>query len=170
MFSPFSSVKIRALLRGGLGSLALLAAGCAASREARPFEPQSSQPAAVRWQVGGRVFLREAVCERAATGAVRVRLGERSGTRQFSLEPDGWFVTQGWSGQAGEAPVGLSVWASFLTVFLNADRLPLGERELHTPSARIAVDRIPAGLRSVSLRSLDAAETLSVVFRRNEPG
>jgi hypothetical protein len=165
-----SNFGFRGLLKGSLGSLALLAAGCVSSREAAPFEVQSREAAVVRWQVGGRLYLREAVCERSETGAVRVRLGELADAREFLLEPDGVFATRGWTGQAGEAPVGLSLWASFLTIYQNADRLPLGERELHTPAARIAVNRTRAGLQSVSLRSLDTAETLSLVFRRNDSG
>ncbi len=144
----------------------LLVAGCAASREAVPFVTASSQSAVVRWQQGGRVFVREAVCERSDAGAVRVALGEKPAERQFSLEPDGWFIAPGWSGEVGEATLDLTVWASFLTIFQNADRLPLGERELHTPAARVAVDKTRGGLRSLSIRSQDTAESLSVVFHK----
>lgn len=153
-------------MRRALAGLVLLVAGCAASREAAPFVTASSQMAAVRWQQGGRVFVREAVCERSQAGAVRVTLGERPAERQFSLESDGWFVTRGWAGQVGEAPLDLSVWSNFLTIYQNADRLPVGERELHTPAARVAVNKAGAGLRSLSIRSQDTAESLSVVFDR----
>jgi len=152
-------------VRRALAGLALLVAGCAASRDAAPFEPVSSQRAAVRWQLGGRAFQREAVCERSKAGAVRVTVGEKPAVRQFSLEPGGWFVTRGWSGQAGAAPLDLSVWASFLTIYQNADRLPAGERELHTPGARIAVNKTGEGLKTLSILNGDTGETLSVVFR-----
>lgn len=151
--------------RGAIAGLLFLLAGCAASREAVPFVTESSQTASVRWQQGGRVFVRGAVCERSQSGAVRVTFGEKPAVRQFALESSGWFVTKGWAGQAGEAPLDLSVWASFLTIYQNADRLPDGERELHTPAARVAVNKTGEGLRSVSIRSQDSAESLSVVFR-----
>ena len=92
-------------------------------------------------------------------------VGEKPVARQFLLEPDGMFFTRGWSGQAGAAPPEWSVWASFLAIYQNADRLPVGDRELHTPGARIAVRRTERGLESVAIRSLDAPESLSVVFR-----
>jgi hypothetical protein len=82
----------------------------------------------------------------------------------FLLEPDGTMFAPGWSGQAGAAPPDLSVWASFLTIYQNAARLPDGDRELHTPAARIAVRKTGSRLESVAIRSLDTAESLSVVF------
>jgi hypothetical protein len=145
--------------------LALVLAGCAPVREAAPFSAVASESAAIRWQQGSSVFLRTATCEKSGTGAVRVSVGEKSAAREFLLEPDGMLFTRGWAGQAGAAPPTLSIWASFLTIYQNAGRLPEGDRELHTPSARIAVRKTGRGLESVGIRSLDAAESLSVVFR-----
>jgi hypothetical protein len=134
-------------------------------REAVPFVPASSEPAAVRWQQGSRVYLRTASCEKAASGAVRVTVGDKPAARQFLLEPDGMLFTRGWAGQVGAAPPDLAVWGSFLTIYQNAGRLPEGDRELHTPSSRIAVTKTARGLESVGIRSLDTSESLSVVFR-----
>lgn len=162
-FSLLSPVKnpVRHVLAG----LVLFLAGCVACREAVPFEVASRETAVVRWQQGGRVFVREAVCERSRAGAVRVTLGEKPAVREFALEPDGWMIAKGWAGQAGEAPLDLAVWASFLTIYQNADRLPVGERELHTPAARVAVNKSSDGLQSLSIRSQDTAESVSVVFK-----
>lgn len=153
------------MLRPLLG-LALLLAGCAPIREAAPFSVAASEPAVMRWQQGSRVFVRSALCERAQTGAVRVTVEEKPADWQFLLEPDGMLFARGWSGQAGAAPPDLSIWASFLTIYQNASRLPEGDRELHTPSARIAVRKTVRGLESVGIRSLDVPESLSVVFRQ----
>jgi hypothetical protein len=149
-----------------LAGLALLLAGCAPVREAAPFTVVASESASVRWQVGSRLLVRSALCERAQTGAVRVTVGEKSAARQFLLEPDGMLFTRGWAGQAGAAPAELSIWASFLTIYQNASRLPEGERELHTPGTRVAVRKTSSGLESVGIRSLDVPESLSVLFNR----
>lgn len=144
---------------------AVLLSGCASIREAAPFSAVASDSASVRWQQGSRVYLRIATFEKSGTGAVRATIGRNSGGRQFLLEPDGMVFTQGWTGQAGAAPPGVSVWSSLLTIYQNADRLPVGERELHTPGARIAVLKTTRGLETVGIRSLDTAESLSVVFK-----
>jgi len=146
--------------------LVLLLAGCAPVREAVPFTVVASEAAAVRWQQGSRVFVRSALCERAQTGAVRVTVEEKPVDRQFLLEPDGMLSTRGWAGQVGAAPPEISIWASFLTIYQNVGRLPEGDRELHTPSARVAVSKSARGLESVGIRSLDIPESLSVAFIR----
>jgi hypothetical protein len=163
-----AGVRVRAgvsLRLSAFLGLVLVLAGCAPVREAAPFEVSASRRAEVRWQQGTQVFLRTAVCEESRAGAVRVTVGGKPAAREFLLEPDGMLFARGWAGQAGAAPPGLSVWASFLTIYQNARHLPEGDRELHTPAARIAVRKIGSRLESVAIRSLDTAESLSVVFR-----
>jgi hypothetical protein len=143
---------------------ALWLSGCLAPPKAPPFAAIRSEPAAVRWQQGTHVSVLRATCEKAASGSVRVTL-DRPGAGSFVLEPDGRLIAPNWTGQVGAAPPGLSVWGSFLTIWQNADRLPPGDREFHTPATRIAVRKTARGLESVGIRSLDAPESLNVVFR-----
>lgn len=147
--------------------LVLALTGCATVRE-EAFVARESRPALVRWQQGDRVFVREAVCEHAADGTVRVVLGD--GARTFLLEPAGRLVTPGWTGPAGAAPPALAPWATLLAILQNTAALPDGAREVHTPSARVALIKESGRLRSVAIRSLDAAEALAVIFPNKPAG
>ena len=143
--------------------LILSVAGCATGRK-EEFVTVASRPAMVRWRQGERVFVREAACESAENGAVRMVLG--GGARTFLLEPNGRMVTQGWSGPSGAAPPALAPWATLLAIITHADALPEGVREVHTPSERIALVKESGRLQAVAIRSLDAGESLAVTFPR----
>lgn len=148
-----------------LAGLALWLAGCAAAPERAPFVPVSRQEAVLRWQKGGAAQIRDAVIERSGNGAMRLTVASKNRPRIFLLETNGELDAPGWRGPSGAAPPDLVVWASFLTICQNAARLPVGERELHTPAARVAVNKTSDGLKSVSILNTDAAETVSVAFR-----
>ena len=144
--------------------LAGMLVACAGVSPEPSFESIARQNAIVRWQRGNRTVQSEALCEKAASRAVRVTVGSKPDQRLFRLESDGIMMARGWRGQVGGAPAELVVWSTFLTIYQNSDRLPVGERELHTPAARVAVKKETGGLRSVSILNTDNAQTLEVVF------
>lgn len=152
---------------------AWLLLGCVTTREQTAFQPVSSERALVRWQRGGNTLTSDAVCARAADGSVLVRLYKQSPAPLLELRLDadgrltarGSLAGRGWSGPYGEAPFPLATWVSFLLTWQNAGSLPRGDREMHTAAARIAYRKTASGLQSLSLASLDTAETLTAIFR-----
>jgi len=153
--------------------IAWLVVGCATTREQTAFHPVSSESALVRWQRGGNTLTSDAVFARSADGGVLLRLYKQSPSPllELRLESDGHLSARGslagrgWSGPYGNAPLPLATWVSFLLTWQNAPKLPQGEREMHTAAARIAYNKTSSGLRSLSVASLDTAETISAIFR-----
>lgn len=125
----------------------------------------SRQQVVLRWQKAGTSQVRDAVLERSEGGAVRLTVLSGSGPDVFVLGKDGALDGLGWHGPLGAAPPDLVVWASLLSICQQADRLPVGEREVHGPASRVAVVKTADGLRSASILNTDVVETLSVVFR-----
>ncbi len=105
--------------------LALLMAGCVASREFAAFEAASSEKALIRWQRKGKSLVYDAVCARTQDGSVLVRLYKQSPTplAEFRLGSDNSFnaggrlAGRGWSGPGTEAPPHFSGWVWFLTAY-----------------------------------------------------
>jgi len=151
----------------------VLLAGCATQRELPVFQPASSETATLRWQRGKASLTCEAVCARSVNGAVLLRLYKQSPTPllELRLEPDGLLSAKGslarggWTGPYFEAPAPLSTWVSFLTIYQHARDLPVGDRELHTASARTAYTKTSSGLKSLSVVSTDSAETVNALFQ-----
>jgi hypothetical protein len=158
---------------GPIATGVLLLVGCAAQRELTPFQPVSSENAIIRWQRGNVSLTCDAVCARSASGGAFIRLYKQSPSPllELRLEPNGTISAQGpltdrsWAGVYGNAPAPLATWISFLITYQHARALPDGEKEIHTAAASIAYKKNDSGLKTLSIRNADTAETISGIFR-----
>lgn len=102
---------------------------------------------------------------------IRLYKQSPSSILELRLEPDGTLTAKGslagpgWTGPNSSAPMPLATWANFLSVYQNADKLPVGEKELHTAGARIAYHKTTTRLKSLSIANTDTAETINGLFR-----
>ena len=114
--------------------VALLFAGCSATRELTAFEAASSEKALIRWQRKRVSLVCDAVCARSQNGAVLVRLYKQSPAplAEFRLEPGNYFAAKGrlagrgWAGPPPRAPTAFSSWIAFLTAYQESAGLETG--------------------------------------------
>lgn len=141
--------------------MAALAGGCATQPD--PFVPVRREAVTIQWQREGDVRRRAGTLERSNDGAVRVVLSPGPTVTLTAAEI---LETPDWRGHAGEAPGRWSVWAGFLGVCRHAGQIADGDREMHAPGRRIAVQKSDGTLRAVAVVNLDTGESLAVGFSR----
>ena len=150
--------------------LALLLAGCFATRELTAFEADSSEKALIRWQRKGRSLLYDAVCARArdsssissAIQAKPMPLAEfRLGPANF-FEASGRLARRGWVQPAADAPPSFSTWIWFLTAY---QKLPHpGAPSLQSATMRVTSTRSGDKLKVLSVSNSKTGEVISAIF------
>jgi hypothetical protein len=150
--------------------LALLMAGCAASRELPALEAASSEKALIRWQRKGKSLVYDAVCARTKDGSIFVRLYKQSPAplAEFRLGADNSFHAGGrlagraWSGPAADAPPGFSGWVWFLTAYQrSAER---GGAPLQSATMRVTYTKSGDQLKVLSISNIGTGEVISAIF------
>ena len=152
--------------------VALLFAGCSATRELTAFEAASSEKALIRWQRKGVSLVCDAVCARSKNGAVLVRLYKQSPAplAEFRLGPENYFAAKGrlagrgWSGPAPGAPATFSSWIAFLAGYQESAFLETGARQVQTAATRVAYTKSGGKLKALSVSNIDTGEVISAVF------
>jgi hypothetical protein len=152
--------------------VALLFAGCSATRELPAFETASSEKALIRWQRKGVSLVCDAVCARSQNGAVLVRLYKQSPAplAEFRLEAENYFAARGrlagrgWAGPAPGAPTTFSSWIAFLTGYQESAGLETGARQVQTAAARVAYTKSGGKLKALSVSNTETGEVISAVF------
>jgi hypothetical protein len=150
--------------------LALLMAGCVASREFPAFEAASSEKALIRWQRKGKSLVYDAVCARTKDGSVLVRLYKQSPTplAEFRLGSDNSFSAsgrlagRGWSGPGTEAPPVFSGWVWFLTAYQRSAQP--GALSLHSATMRVTSTKSGDKLKVLSVSNTATGEVISAIF------
>ena len=156
-----------------LAALALALMGCATQPELPAFQPAKSQSALIRWQRRDVSLTSEGVFAQASNGGVLMRLYKQSPAPllELRLEPNGLLSAKGslagpgWSGQVGNAPPPLAIWAALLNIYQTAATLPDGTKEIQTAEARLSYVKNQSGFASLSIVSTDRPETVTVLFR-----
>ena len=152
--------------------VALLFAGCSATRELTTFETASSEKALIRWQRKGVSLVCDAVCARSKNGAVLVRLYKQSPAplAEFRLGSENYFAAKGrlagrgWSGPAPGAPATFSSWIAFLAGYQESAFLETGARQVQTAATRVAYTKSGGKLKALSVSNTDTGEVISAVF------
>jgi hypothetical protein len=153
--------------------VALLFAGCSATRELTAFEAASSEKALIRWQRKRVSLVCDAVCARSQNGAVLVRLYKQSPTplAEFRLEPGNYFAAKGrlagrgWAGPPPRAPTAFSSWIAFLAAYQESAGLETGARQIQTAATRIAYTKTGGKLKALSVLDTGTGEVISAVFK-----
>ncbi len=150
--------------------LALLLAGCFASREFTAFEADSSEKALIRWQRKGKSLVYDAVCARARDGSISIRLYKqtpmplaefRLGSAN-SFEASGRLARRGWVGPAADAPPVFSTWIWFLTAYQKSAQP--GTPSLQSATMRITSTRSGDKLKVLSVSNTKTGEVVSAIF------
>jgi hypothetical protein len=150
--------------------LALLVAGCVASREFAAFEAASSEKALIRWQRKGKSLVYDAVCGRTQDGSVLVRLYKQSPIplAEFRLGSDNSFSAsgrltgRGWSGPATESPPVFSGWLWFLTAYQRSAQP--GALSLESAKMRVTSTKSGDKLKVLSVSNTATGEVISAIF------
>ncbi len=153
--------------------VALLFAGCSATRELTAFDAASSEKALIRWQRKGVSLVCDAVCARSKNGTVLVRLYKQSPAplAEFRLEPENYFAAKGrltgrgWAGPAPVAPTTFSSWIAFLAAYQESAGLETGARQVQTAATRIAYTKSGGKLKALSVSNTATGEVISAVFK-----
>jgi len=147
-------------------------AGCATHPHETDFTAISTQLVTIRWQQGAQAITGKVVFSRDAQGAVQMQWNrsQESPALRLLLTPDGRLTASGsltdhpWTGPMDRAPQSLSSWANFLTTYQQAADLTPGFREIHSPAHRIAYEKTPLDLQSLSVASADIHESIAAIF------
>jgi hypothetical protein len=150
--------------------LALLMAGCVATRELTAFQADSSEKALIRWQRKGRSLVYDAVCARARDSSVSVRLYKqtpmplaefRLGAANF-FEASGRLAGRGWAGSAADTPPAFSTWLWFLTAYQKAAQP--GSLSLRSETMRVTSTKSGDKLKVLSVSNSQTGEVVSAIF------
>jgi hypothetical protein len=152
--------------------VALLFAGCSATRDPDDFNAVSSEKALIRWQRKGVSLVCDAVCARSQSGAVLVRLYKQSPSplAEFRLDPENYFVAKGrmagrvWTGPASRAPAIVSSWIAFLGAYKESTSLETGSRKVQDGTTRVAYRTFGGKLKALSVSNTATGEVISAVF------
>ena len=152
--------------------VALLFAGCSATRELTAFEAASSEKALIRWQRKRVSLVCDAVCARSQNGAVLVRLYKQSPAPlvEFRLQAEDYFAAKGrlagrgWMGPAADAPAIFSSWIAFLTAFRESAGSEGGVRQT-APPLKVAYTKSGGKLKALSVANTGTGEAISAVFK-----